>query len=231
MSELHGYANAERREIVLAHPASKILFDYWNALRRQRAAPRRSELEPAALAPILSSLFVLEPTTAGDAAFRLAGTNICAIFGRELRDHNFVDLFGLADRPLTRRILVNIVERQHAGVLRLRMGSADKRTPRCEALLLPLEDSDSRRIVGVMTFLSHASALFPHEPLGLKIEQDDCVDPTRCMLALDPAAGPTPAMPRRLALVANQADPYPQRPTLTDPWVQALGDLRPLLEE
>ena len=60
------------------------LFQYWNRLRDGRPAPRRTEVEPADIKTLLADTFILEKDTRGEAVFRLAGTRLCAIYGREL---------------------------------------------------------------------------------------------------------------------------------------------------
>ncbi|MDQ0558371.1 hypothetical protein QO004_000144 [Rhizobium mesoamericanum] len=70
------------------------LFEYWNRIRGQDLAPLRSQVEPTDLRQILSSVFLLETSDAGRVAFRLAGTRICDLFGRDLRGIPFADLFA-----------------------------------------------------------------------------------------------------------------------------------------
>lgn len=60
------------------------LFDYWNRLRGAEIAPLRTEVEPTQLRNILSSLFMLEMIEPERVVFRLAGTRICDLFGRDL---------------------------------------------------------------------------------------------------------------------------------------------------
>jgi hypothetical protein len=43
---------------------------------------------------MLTSLFILELNGEGAVTFRLAGSKICDLFGRDLRDESFAELFG-----------------------------------------------------------------------------------------------------------------------------------------
>ncbi len=70
------------------------IFDYWNALRGGQDAPLKSQIEPAAIPHLLSSLFILEASANGDIRFRLAGTKICDLFGRDLRGERFCALWA-----------------------------------------------------------------------------------------------------------------------------------------
>ncbi|MBB3318902.1 hypothetical protein FHT77_004811 [Rhizobium sp. BK181] len=69
------------------------LFEYWNRIRGRDLAPLRSQVEPTDLRQILSSVFLLEASETGRIAFRLAGTRICDLFGRDLGGTAFSDLW------------------------------------------------------------------------------------------------------------------------------------------
>ena len=68
----------------MRHDSSVALFQYWNRLRDGRPAPRRTEIEPADIKTLLADTFIMEKDVRGEAVFRLAGTRVCAIYGREL---------------------------------------------------------------------------------------------------------------------------------------------------
>jgi hypothetical protein len=66
----------------MQQPTSRQLYAYWDAVRNGRIAPRRSEIEPAKIASLLPQTFTAERTGLLGVRFRLAGTKICAQFGR-----------------------------------------------------------------------------------------------------------------------------------------------------
>nr|WP_208645035.1 PAS domain-containing protein [Rhizobium gallicum] len=71
------------------------IHDYWNRLRGASDAPLKSQIEPSSLGHLLPSLFILEKNDElGAVTFRLAGTRICDLFGRDLRDESFAELFA-----------------------------------------------------------------------------------------------------------------------------------------
>jgi len=70
------------------------IFDYWNALRGEQDAPLKSQIEPVAIRHLLSSLFILETEADRHIRFRLAGTKICDLFGRDLRGERFSALWA-----------------------------------------------------------------------------------------------------------------------------------------
>lgn len=122
----------------MKHPASRMLFSYWDALRGERAAPERGEIEPGEIRHILADTFVLELGPTREARFRLAGTRFCALFGRELRDARIVDLWPEPTRHDVRRN-IDVVVDETAGVLCGLLGSTeDGETVDLELLLLPV---------------------------------------------------------------------------------------------
>lgn len=122
----------------MKHPATRMLFSYWDALRGERAAPERGEIEPGEIRHVLADAFVLELDPGREASFRLAGTRMCALFGRELRDTRLVDLWPERARHDVRRNL-DIVVDETAGIVAGLVGTTGEReTVDLELLLLPL---------------------------------------------------------------------------------------------
>lgn len=127
----------------MKHPATRMLFSYWDGLRGERAAPERGEIEPGQIRHILADTFVLDLDRGGDAHFRdahfrLAGTRICALFGRELRDEAFVGLWSERARHDVRRHL-DIVVDETAGIVCGLLGTTEAGDViDLELLVLPL---------------------------------------------------------------------------------------------
>ena len=69
----------------MKHPSNRELFEYWNERRGTRLAPERADIEPGAIRHVLGDTFVIEVHGDESQAFRLAGTRLCALFGRELK--------------------------------------------------------------------------------------------------------------------------------------------------
>jgi hypothetical protein len=83
----------------MKHAASQELFAYWENRRGGRRAPERADIEPGAIRQALSDTFFLEFSDAhGSYSFRLAGTRVCALFGRELKGESFLDLWAPESR-------------------------------------------------------------------------------------------------------------------------------------
>lgn len=128
------------------------LFQYWNRLRGSRPAPRRTEVEPADIKALLGDTFILENDLRGEAVFRLAGTRLCATYGRELKGFAFSSLWRDRDRRMIARLVRNVLTEQSVLVVCYEAISRGGRQIPIELLLLPLAGGEeSRRALGVAT--------------------------------------------------------------------------------
>ena len=128
------------------------LFQYWNRLRDGRFAPKRTEVEPADIKTLLADTFILEKDSRGEGVFRLAGTRLCAVFGRELRSFSFHSLWREQDSPLITRLVHGVFKSKNVVVITLEGASRNGRTNPFEMLLLPLDGGiENPRCLGVMS--------------------------------------------------------------------------------
>ncbi|MCJ2096584.1 PAS domain-containing protein [Methylobacterium sp. J-072] len=122
----------------MKHPTSRMLHAYWERLRGERAAPERAEIEPGEIRHLLADSLILELDMAErSATIRLAGTRVCALYGRELKGATFASLWG-SEAPDPWRI-VDIVASDTLGVVAgLRGQNTAGEAVDLELLLLPL---------------------------------------------------------------------------------------------
>jgi hypothetical protein len=137
----------------MKNASSQIVFEYWDRLRGDRSAPERGEIEPGEIRDALADAFVLE-FVGGEAVFRLAGTRIAALFGREMKTAPFTCLAGdpLSADELTR--LIDAVQSETAGaVAGLIAETADGDKLHLELLLLPLRHRGKThsRVMGALS--------------------------------------------------------------------------------
>ncbi|WP_332690185.1 PAS domain-containing protein [Bosea sp. (in: a-proteobacteria)] len=122
----------------MKNPSTRLVFNYWDTLRGERSAPERGEIEPGALRHALADTFVLENEPIGP-VFRLAGTRLCALFGREQRGRAFAALWPDVEAQGEMRRLVQTVMDESAGaVAGLAAETIGGATVHLELLLLPL---------------------------------------------------------------------------------------------
>ena len=132
----------------MKHSSTRELFDYWNVQRGQRAAPERSDIDPAAIRGALADTFILSFDERSGHPFRIAGTRVCALFARELKGQSFLALWS-RDGLEAIRNLATIVAHESIGVVASAAGRAaeDNSQLDLELLLLPLRNfgrTDSR---------------------------------------------------------------------------------------
>jgi hypothetical protein len=122
----------------MKHATSRLLFAYWDSLRGDRAAPERSQVEPGKIRHLLADTFILGIEPDGRALFRLAGTRVSALFGRDLKDANLVDLWP-DDRRREAEQLVDLVTNETVGAVAGLVGETDiGAVIGLELVLLPL---------------------------------------------------------------------------------------------
>ena len=137
----------------MKHSSIRGLFDYWNARRGERAAPERADIEPGAIRHVLADTFILAFDPHAGHPFRIAGTRVCALLGRELKGAVFLDLWTGKNRDLMRD-LIGVVSHELIGAVAGAAGaSVDGDTLDLELLILPLSHlgRPNARILGALT--------------------------------------------------------------------------------
>lgn len=133
-------------------PPSIELFQYWDRLRDGRPAPKRTEIEPADIRSLLADTFILEKDARGEAVFRLAGTRLCATFGRELKGFAFASLWMQKDERVIARLAHGAFLAKSVVVINFEGISGNGRINPFELLLLPLDGGvDHPRSLGAVT--------------------------------------------------------------------------------
>jgi len=119
----------------MKHPASREFFAYWDGKRGDARAPERSDIEPNAVRERLGDIFVLSCDTSYP--FRVAGTRVCAMFGRDLKDKSFPALFAAASRAEIEEIVGAVADEMLPAIAGLTATSSRGTLLHLELLLLP----------------------------------------------------------------------------------------------
>jgi hypothetical protein len=123
----------------MKHAASQELYAYWEERRRGRPAPERADIEPGAIRQALSDTFILELADASHGhSFRLAGTRVCALFGRELKGESFLNLWSVGSRQAISDLLAISSEESVGTVAGVTAENVAGEQIDLELLLLPL---------------------------------------------------------------------------------------------
>ncbi len=121
----------------MKHPSSRQFFAYWEGKRGDARAPDRSEIEPGALRELLGDIFVLSCDAEARYPFRVAGTRVCALFGRDVKDESFSALFAAESRHEIEEITAVVGDEMLPAIAGLTASSKGGATVHFELLLLP----------------------------------------------------------------------------------------------
>src|SRR5271154_6650390 len=145
----------------MKHAASRELYAYWDERRGKRPAPERAEIEPGAIRQVLSDAFILALDGGAGHPFRLAGTRVCALFGRELKGEQFVGLWGAESQPVIGDLLAILNDERVGTVAGVTAQNSEGESIELELLLLPLSANrpSLARTIGVLAPLK-----VPHWP-------------------------------------------------------------------
>ena len=122
----------------MKNAASRELYAYWQEKRGTRSAPERSDIEPGAIRRVLSDAFMLALDRRAGHPVRLAGTRLCALFGREIKGESFVDLWTEASKPVVVSLLAILTDECIGTVAGATAHNTDGEPIDLELLLLPL---------------------------------------------------------------------------------------------
>ena len=200
----------------MKHLVSQTLHAYWDDLRAGRAAPERADVDPAAIRHILANTFILEvtggPVRPRDVRFRLSGTRLNALFGRDLRGAPFESI--LASGGTLAESLLDAVAGDRAPVIAAaRGGPPGWDAVDLELLLLPLRhhDRNQLRILGSLAAAGHPGWMGLKATAPLQILSLEPV-PVRILAALAAGTSPSRAPPRPPGLETMPLRRPPLRP-------------------
>jgi hypothetical protein len=172
------HVRALKRVVPMRHEGTVELFQYWNRLRGERASPRRTEIEPVDIKNLLANTFIIEADARGEAVFRLAGTRLCAMFGRELKSFAFASLWTQRDQRVIARLMYGALHQNAVTVIDLEATSRGNRTVKMELIALPLASgADGPRALGSVIALEKPFWLGAGPLVECRIESLRAVDP------------------------------------------------------
>ena len=124
----------------MRHPASREFFAYWDGKRGDARAPDRSDIEPSAMRELLGDIFVLSCEAEAGYPFRVAGTRVCALFGRDVKDQSFTSLFTAESRHEIEEITAVVADETIPAIAGLTATSLRGAITHLELLLLPFNN-------------------------------------------------------------------------------------------
>jgi hypothetical protein len=137
----------------MRHPSSRTLFAYWDHIRGERASPERNEIDPSELRHVLPDTFILAADEGPTPTFRLAGTRLCALFGKELKGDTLSHLWQDGNFRELDQMYEAIMEDAAGVVGGMSAQTQAGRTLPLELLMLPLRHGGktNTRILGSLS--------------------------------------------------------------------------------
>ena len=150
----------------MRHAGSINLYKYWNGLRGNRRAPTRSSIDPAHIRALLPSLFILEKTEDDEILFRLAGTQICTLFGQEFRGHAFMEAWDWKSGDRINDLVNHVLDTGNPVVMSARAMQPDQNWADIEVIVLPLASDlhNVDRLIGSIFVINQQRSLL-NEPI------------------------------------------------------------------
>ena len=124
----------------MKHPSNREFFAYWDDKRGDGRAPDRTDIEPGAVRGLLGDTFVLSCDAGAGYPFRVAGTRVSALLGRDLKDVGFSALFAPDGRREIEDVISYVAEEMLAAIAGITATAEDGRTAHLELLLLPFNN-------------------------------------------------------------------------------------------
>ena len=136
----------------MKHQATADLFHYWDALRGERSAPERNDIDPGAIRAVLADTFMLEFDAANRFPFRLAGTRVNGLFDADQKGRSFLDLWAAAERRNLVGVLLTVANGPCPVVAGATAAPAGLEPCPFEVLLLPMRHHGKThsRILGLI---------------------------------------------------------------------------------
>ncbi len=151
----------------MRHIKTKRMMDYWlnllatandgNISNPQPIWPDRSDIQPASCSDILGDMFILDLKGAYS-QYRLAGTRLCAMHGRELKNERFANSFVHQDQLTAENWAHGVGHEDYSVLICSDAASANGKILPLETLLLPLNHHGLRghRSLGITVPLEDA---------------------------------------------------------------------------
>jgi hypothetical protein len=130
----------------MKHQSTRTVFDYWNMKRGNRPAPERADIDPTEIRNVLSDTFMLAADFVDQLRFRLAGTRVCALFGREIKGEAFAALWNETSCKAIEDLLADVTNEATGAAAGLTARTEDGAEADLELLLLPLAHVGHARI-------------------------------------------------------------------------------------
>lgn len=161
VSDFNQFSQADSQ---ILHPGTRLLFRHWETIRSEHAAPKRSDLNLRQIRSLMPNLVMIEKTAAtASYRWRLAGTDVCQLFGRELTATDALFLGDSFEKATIRKLYEAVRTSLQPCLLRYRLTTDKDTVIGVEQVGLPLlNDAQSEVYVFGGIFPFHESSKQRH---------------------------------------------------------------------
>jgi len=145
----------------MKHKNSHLLVGYWSRLRKGRAMPDQTDIDPRAIKRMLSYVFILDAADLDRPLYRLAGTALCERYGRELKGTNFLAHWEGQSRTALSSLLRQSLRLKQPVAISSIAATADCGMVELETVLAPVTfgPGEPTRFIGMVQIMSDATPL------------------------------------------------------------------------
>ncbi|HWD28677.1 MAG TPA: PAS domain-containing protein [Rhizomicrobium sp.] len=145
----------------MKHKNSHLLVGYWSRLRKGRAVPDQTDIDPRAIKRMLSQVFILDVENPQRPIYRLAGTALCQRFGFELKGTGFLAHWEAQSSLALASLLRQALKLRQPVCLTSIGASADCGMVELETVLCPVSfnGEEPTRFIGLIQILSDQTQL------------------------------------------------------------------------
>ncbi len=182
----------------MKHRNSHLLVGYWSRLRRGRAVPDQTDIDPRAIKRMLSYVFILEATDPSRPIYRLAGTSLCERFGAELKGTNFLAHWESQSRGALGMLLKQALATKQPVCLSSIAATSECGMVELETILAPVSfgDGEPTRFIGMVQVMSDANQLAGRPIAFERLVGSQLVREDEPLSTYDPPMPPPPMPPR-----------------------------------
>jgi len=145
----------------MKHKNSHLLVGYWSRIRRGRALPDQTDIDPRAIKRMLSYVFILDAADLDRPLYRLAGTSLCERYGRELKGTNFLTHWESQSRTALTSLLRQSLRLKQPVCISSIAATAECGMVELETIIAPVTfgPGEPTRFVGMVQIMSDATPL------------------------------------------------------------------------
>ncbi len=156
----------------ILHPGTRLLFRHWETVRAERAAPKRDDLDLRHIRSLLPNVLIIEREEGDDNyRWRLAGTDLCHIFRRELTGQDALALGDRFERQTIRKLYQSVITSLQPCLLRYKLTTDTGVVIGVEQVGLPLLNTAETKVhvFGGLFSFNDTSSLNYHAVVGIEL--------------------------------------------------------------